>query len=282
MDMTGSNTLVAGSAGFIGSHLVERLPEAEGFDMRTGQDGLDFELVKQAVKGKELVFHLANKPAHRLSVENPYDVAKNNYLITLNFAEACRLFDVKMVFASSFSVYGKQAPPFREDMPMQPDTPYGVTKQACEEMLKMYHETYGMDVVVVRPSNVWGERDYLHEPLQVLPTWVRNAKEGKPLVVYGQNTARDFTHISDFVSGTLLASKQKGWDVFNIAAGKEIRLLDVAKAISGNIVIKPLPKFEAERWFGGNSKARELLGWEPKVDFWNAFRAYLQERLEEK
>ncbi len=271
--------LVAGSAGFIGSHLMKKLKGAEGFDIRTGQDGLDFELVKKSVKGKHLVFHLANKPAHRLSVENPYDVAKNNYMITLNFAEACRLHDVPMVFASSFSVYGKQAPPFREDMPMEPDTPYGVTKQASEELLRMYHDTYGMDIIVVRPSNIWGERDYLHEPLQALPTWVGNVKQGKPLTVFGKNTTRDFTHISDFIEGILLASKKKGWDVFNLAAGKEIRLLDIAQAISENVIVRPLPKHEAERWYGDNSKAKRELGWSPKIKFWQALAEYCRKRL---
>ncbi|MBI4170423.1 MAG: NAD-dependent epimerase/dehydratase family protein [Candidatus Aenigmarchaeota archaeon] len=273
------STLVTGSAGFIGSHLAERLLDAEGFDIRTGQDGLDFELVNQAVRGKELVFHLANIPAHRLSIDNPYEITKNNFLATLNFAEACRMHDVKMVFASSFSVYGKQKPPFKEDMPMQPDTPYGVTKQACEELLKMYHETYGMDVIIVRPSNIWGSRDYLHEPMQVLPTWVNNAKRGKPLTVFGENTTRDFTHIDDFIAGILLASKRNGWDVFNIAAGKEIRLVDVAMTISDNIIVKPLPRHEAERWYGDNTHARTVLDWEPKTAFWDAFREYCRQRL---
>ncbi len=271
--------LVAGSAGFIGSHLMERLPHAETFDIKTGQNGLDFDLVKRCVKNKELVFHLANMPAHRLSVENPYEIAKNNFMITLNFAEACRQSDTKMVFASSFSVYGKQAPPFREDMPMQPDTPYGVTKQACEEMLKMYNETYGMDIIIVRPSNVWGSRDYLHEPLQVLPTWINNARDGKPLIVFGGNTTRDFTHINDFIAGILLASQRNGWDIFNLAAGKEIKLLDIAKAVSDNVTVKPLPKYEAERWSGDNTKARTVLGWEPETEFWSAFRQYCRERL---
>ncbi len=271
--------LVAGSAGFIGSHICGRLAFAEKFDIRTGQDGLDFGLVKSMVEGKRLVIHLANKPAHRLSVNNPYEIAKNNYLITLNFAEACRLSDASMVFASSCSVYGKQAVPFRENMDMKPDTPYGVTKQASEELLKMYHDTYGLDITVIRPSNVWGEGDILHEPMQVIPTWIKSEKEGKPLVVFGENTTRDFTHISDFTEGFLLACRPKGWNVYNLSSGKERKLLDIAAAISGNVVVKPLAAFEAEKWQVDNSKARRELGWEPKIEFWHALSEYCMQNL---
>lgn len=273
------NCLVAGGAGFIGSHLVERRG-GDIFDLRTGQDGRDFSLVKKHVKGKEIVFHLANIPAHRLSITTPYDIIHNNYLTTLNFAEACRLFDVKMVFTSSFGVYGGK-PPFKEDGLLNPGTPYGIAKKSCEELLKGYHELYGLEVIIVRPSNVWGERDYLHEPLQVLPTWINNVKEGKELVVYGENTTRDFTHIDDFLEGMLLASKQKGFEIFNIASGKEVKLLDIAHFLSDKVVVKPLPDFEVERWCGDVTKAKKVLGWEPKKDFWEEFKKYVPEMLEE-
>lgn len=273
--------LVTGGAGFIGSHLVEKLKNSAVFDLRTGQDGLNFETVKDYVKGKELVFHLANIPAHRLSVNNPYDIIKNNFLITLNFAEACRVFDAKMVFASSFGVYGSREPPFREDMPLEPKTPYGVAKKSCEELLQMYHERYGLNIIIVRPSNVWGGRDYLHEPLQVLPLWIRNLKEKKPLIVHGTETTRDFTHISDFVDGIILAGKQKGFDVFNLASGKEIRLYDIAKFLTHDITVKPLPQYEIKRWFGDVSKAKNILGWTPKKDFWKELKKYVSDRLKE-
>ena len=266
------DVLIAGGAGFIGSHLVERIG-GEVFDLRTGQDGLDFESVKSRVKGKEMVFHLANMPAHRLSVSSPREIIHNNYLTTLNFAEACRLFDVKIVFTSSFGVYGKKIP-FREDSPISPETPYGVAKKASEELLRVYHELYGLDMVVVRPSNVWGERDYLHEPLQVLPLWIKNVREGKELVVYGEKTTRDFTHISDFLDGLLKASGQKGFEIFNIASGQETRLLDIATFLSDKVVVKPLPRYEVERWKGDITKAREVLGWSPKKDFWEELKKY--------
>lgn len=272
-----SNILITGSAGFIGSNLAKRI-QAESFDIRTGQNGLDFDLVKKAVAGKELVFHMANIPAHRLSVENPYEVMKNNYLITLNFAEACRMHDVKIVFASSFSVYGQQENPFSEDMKMKPDTPYGVTKKACEELLQHYHEMYGTDVIVIRPSNVWGPGDELHEPMQVLPIWVNAVREKKPITVHGENTTRDFTHIDDFVDGMLLASQETGFDVFNVCSGKEIRLLDIANAITDKIKITELPKYETEQWVGDNSKL-EKLGWKPKKDFWKELEIYCQNRI---
>jgi UDP-glucose 4-epimerase len=273
-------TLIAGSSGFIGSHLCQKMPQAQKFDIRSGQDGLNFDIVKEYASGKDVIFHLANIPAHRLSVENPYEIAKNNYLLTLNFAEACRVCDVKkMVFASSCGVYGKLQPPFREDMNLQPDTPYGVTKKASEELLKMYHDMYGIDIIIVRPSNVWGDGDYLHEPEQVIPTWIKNAKSGKPLILYGEETTRDFTHISDFVEGITLASSANRFNIFNISSGKEIRLLDVAQAISEDVVVKQLPNYEASRWFAENKKAKEMLGWRLNIDFWPEFSKYCQKHL---
>jgi len=262
--------LIAGGAGFIGSHLVNKVG-GDVFDLRTGQDARSFDLVKQHVQGKDLVYHLANIPAHRLSVNNPYEVMENNYIATLNFAEACRLADVKLVFASSFGVYGKQPLPFKEGSELKPDTPYGVTKKSSEEILKIYHDLYGLDIIIIRPSNVWGENDCLHEPLQVLPTWINNVKDGKELVVFGENTTRDFTHISDFIDGLVLSSSQKGFEIFNIASGKEIKLLDVANYLSDNVVVKPLPKTEIERWRGDITKAKTVLGWKPKKNFWRKF-----------
>ena len=267
------SVLIAGGAGFIGSHLTEKIG-GEVFDLKTGQDGRELEAVKKAVKGKELVFHLANFPAHRLSVGNPHEIVRNNYLTTLNFAEACRLEGARMVFASSFGVYGKQDPPFSESSRLAPETPYGVAKKSCEELLKVYHDLYGMDIIIVRPSNVWGERDHLHEPLQVLPTWVRLAKGGKPLVVHGENTSRDFTHIDDFIEGILLASSKLGFNVYNLASGKEVRLVEIARFLSDNIKVEPLSGTEVERWCGDITKAREELGWEPKRNFWEEFRSY--------
>ncbi|MBI4021192.1 MAG: NAD-dependent epimerase/dehydratase family protein [Candidatus Aenigmarchaeota archaeon] len=270
-------TLVAGGAGFIGSHLVERVG-GDVFDLRTGQDARNLDTVKQAVQGKDLVFHLANIPAHRLSVERPQEVMHNNYLSTLNFAEACRIHDAKMVFFSSFGVYGKQRLPFAEDSLLQPGTPYGVAKKASEELLAIYRTLYGLEVVIVRPSNVWGDRDYLHEPLQVLPLWIRQVKAGKEIVVYGDKTTRDFTHISDFLDGVVAASRQKA-GIFNISSGKETLLLDIAHSLTDRVTVKPLPPAEVERWCGDTTRAREVLGWQAKRDFWEEFKKYAAKRL---
>ena len=92
--------------------------------------------------------------------------------------------------------------------------------------------------------------------------------------MYGEKTTRDFTHISDFLDGLLKASGQKGFEIFNIASGREVRLLDIAKSLSDKVVLKPLPRHEVERWRGDISKAREVLAWQPKKDFWEEFKKY--------
>lgn len=269
---------IAGGAGFIGSHLTKHVG-GEVFDLRTGQDARDKKQVDAFVRDKTLVYHLANMPAHRLSMDTPARVMENNYLATLRFAEACRRFDVKMVFASSFGVYGRQPIPFAEDGVLKPLTPYGVAKKSCEELLQLYHEQYGVEIVIVRPSNVWGDGDHLHQPLQVLPIWIERVKAHEPLVVFGEKTSRDFTHVSDFVRGTVSAGAHDRFDIFNIASGKEIRLVDIAKNLSDNVQIRELPGYEVDRWQGDISKAKRLLGWEPEKDFWTEFTHYKEKRL---
>ncbi len=277
--MDGEGILVAGGSGSIGTGIMEGLPKAQNFDKREGHDGLDFDAVRHAVKGKDMVFHLANIPAHRLSKDRPREVSMVNFNVTMNFLEACRINDIKMVFASSFGVYGRQEPPFSEEMLPRPETPYGVAKFACEDMMRVYNELYGMDLIVVRPSNVWGPKDYLHEPMQVLPLWAEKVKRGETIIVHGDRTSRDFTHISDFVDGFMRASQQGGFQVFNLSSGKEIRLLDVARFMTDKVEVVQLPGYETCRWVGDISKSRRVLGYDPKVDFWEGLEGYCRERI---
>ncbi len=268
-----SRITIFGGSGFIGTNLASELKkqshEVINFDRRDKENPRDILTAQvpldDCVKEADVVFHLAAIPAHRLSVNSPFEIINNNYLTTLHIAEACRKFNKKLIYASSFSVYGNQRVPWQETDALHSHTPYSHCKIACEDMLKVYHRLYGLKVIICRLSNVYGEFEELHQPLQVLPIWLKCRKEKKPLKVYGEKTTRDFTHVQDIISALILLMDKDGLDIYNVCCGKERRLIDIARLISEKIEILPLPEYEAIRWVGDNSKLKRL-GWKPQFD----------------
>jgi len=283
------NVLITGGSGFIGTNLRKALIKNDHnvkiFDKRKS----DFnEFPKDIIKNHphllsdirwaDVVFHLAAIPAHRLSVEEPCGLIHNNYNTTLNVVEYCKHLNKKLIYASSFSVYGKQKGLWNEDMPLFQDTPYAHTKVVAEDLIKLYHKLYGLKAIIIRFSNVYGPWEELHEPMQVLPTWFENFKKNEHLVVHGEETTRDFTHVTDIVDAlVLLVDYDTNFEIFNICKGEQVKLLDVAKAISNNIVIKELPNYEASQWVGDHSKITKKLGWQPKRNIFD----YIKEKKEE-
>lgn len=265
-----SRIAVFGGGGFLGVNLCKALRkkghDVISIDKRNGMDILNWnDEIENYIKNCDLCFHLAAIPAHRLSVEDPYDVIYNNYIVTLNIAQACSFYQKKLIYASSFSVYGKQEVPWTEDMPLQSDTPYAHAKVACEDLLRLFSKLYGANIIITRFSNVYGEHEELHQPIQVLPIWFKAYKEGKPIKVMGETTTRDWTYVGDVVNALLILMDQDGFDVFNICRGKEISLMNIAKIFCDDIEVLPLPEYEAVRWVGDNSKMRSL-GWKPMME----------------
>lgn len=278
------NFLVIGGSGFIGSNLVKQLKKEKNkddglvnIDIRDALyfDARNEKQMENYTKDTDIVIHCGNIPAHRLSMSDPYSIIENNYNATLGIAEAVRKSKQckKIIFLSSFSVYGnKNIPPWTEDMQTQPITPYSLCKIQCEELLQKYHEWYGLDVIIIRPTTVYGPNERLHEPLTVLPLWFDAIKEEKPLIVYGKDTVRDWTHVYDIVQGILLASRKTDFEIYNLCSNNPIKLLDIANFLSDNVIVKELPQYETSQWWGSFDKAKKELEWEPVCDFW----AYLK------
>mgnify|MGYP001577230992 CR=1 FL=1 len=219
------------------------------------------------------VCHLAAQAGVRHSLEEPRDYERSNVLGTLNILEQCRWQGVKdLVFASSSSVYGDgNKVPYREDdRADKPISIYAATKKANEEMAYTYHRLFGLNVTGLRFFTVYGPWG---RPDMGVFQFVEKVAEKKPIEVYNfGKMARDFTYVDDIVSGVKAAlDKSFPYEIFNLARGESVNLLDYIKEVEKNFgretekIMKPLPAGDMEVTSADISKAKEMLGYEPKV-----------------
>jgi nucleoside-diphosphate-sugar epimerase len=298
MSSTGK-VLVTGGGGFIGSHLVERVLR-DGLDARvldnfaTGHrvnlaaveadveliegDIQSYERVHNAVRGCEVVFHLAALPSVPRSIQDPLTSTASNVTGTLNVLLASRDEGVRrVVFSSSSSVYGPQREyPQREDAAARPISPYGVSKLAAEGYCRAFTQVYGLETVALRYFNVFGPRqDPLSQYSAVIPKFITAVLEGERPVIFGDGEqSRDFTYVDNTVEGTLLASTADGvaGDTFNLACGEATtlnQLLDHIREISAKdveAIYEERQPGDLQRSQADISRAREALGYQPEVD----------------
>jgi nucleoside-diphosphate-sugar epimerase len=299
MAVTGARALVTGGGGFIGAHLVERLLR-EGFSVRvldnfaTGDrenlvpvldeielvegDIQSYERVHTAVKGCEVVFHLAALPSVPRSVQDPLTSNASNVTGTLNVLLTARDEEVRrVVLASSSSVYGANPDlPKREDMPTIPIAPYAVSKLAAENYGRSFYNVYGLETVALRYFNIFGPRqDPLSQYAAVIPRFITAVLDGGQPLIHGDgDQSRDFTYIDNAVEANVLAAAAPdvAGETFNIACGDRISLNDLIgelEAITGE-QITPLHDEgrpgDVRHSLADISRAREKLGYEPAVD----------------
>jgi UDP-glucose 4-epimerase len=246
--------LVTGGAGFIGSHLVDRLA-AEGHQVRV-VDNLssgrlenlahrrDVEVIvgdlknprdaQRAVRGVDAFFHLAANPEERVSTTSPDVHFSENVVATFNLLEAMRKSGVtQLVFASSSSVYGEPDEiPVGEDAPVRPVSVYGASKAACEHMIHAYARLYGIRAVVLRYANVVGPRLRHGVVYDFVVKLVRNPRE---LEILGDGRqVRSFIHIDDAVEATVIAWKKSAghFEVYNVASEDWITVDEVADIVA--------------------------------------------------
>lgn len=291
--------VVTGAAGFIGSHLAERLL-AEGHEVAGVDNFADYypERLKRAnlagclgkpgftlleadlleIDLKELlgaagaIFHQAAQAGVRASWgENFRIYTDSNVLGTQRLLEAARAVGLpKFIYASSSSVYGDASQlPAREDARPQPVSPYGVSKLAAEHLCYLYFKNFGVPTVCLRYFTVYGERQ---RPDMAFNRFLRWGAQGVPIKLYGDGEqSRDFTYVGDVVESNLLALKGRGGGVYNIGGGSRVTINQVLGMVE-RLLGRPLlvnrqatQKGDVRHTAADTTLARSELGYEPKV-----------------
>lgn len=296
--------LVTGGAGFIGSHIAERLLSQGNFvrildNFSSGKEKNisfsknlpkgSFELIKgdiqdsdtcfKATRGMEYVFHQAALRSVPKSMENPHEYDKVNIGGTLTMLESALKNKVRsFVFASSSSIYGdtQNFPESEKEYPLL-ISPYALTKLTGEFYCQIFAKNYGLNTVALRYFNVFGPRQALDDEYAVvIPKFITSLLKDQSPPVYGTGKqSRDFTFVGNVVDANLLAASRKGISgcVFNVALGKDYSILDLLENLNKILKkqVKPLflppRKGDVFRTLADLSKAKKLLGYQPKMGF---------------
>jgi dTDP-glucose 4,6-dehydratase len=298
----GKTVLVTGAAGFIGSHLTERLVHG-GYEVRVlvrynGRDDRghldafpreiqrsievhrgdlkDPEAVRHAVAGCAWVFHLGALIAIPYSYQNPYDVVQTNVLGTAHVLDACRSSEAleRLVLTSTSEVYGTaQYVPIDEKHPLRGQSPYAATKIAADALGESYHRAFGLPVTILRPFNTFGPRQSARA---IVPTIISQALLRPHVRLGSLDPRRDLTYVKDTVSGFLAiaACDAALGRVVNIGRGADLSIGDLVQRIAARLGqpirietdtarLRPANS-EVGCLLAGTSLARELWGWTPR------------------
>lgn len=296
-ELNGKNILVTGGAGFVGSHIVDRLSSQNNVivldNLFTGLlsnlekskdrvkfvkgDVLDKALLKDLVADIDYIFHLAANVGNIRSIKDPYFDMDANIKGTLNLLEACRGSHIKrLVYAGSAACYGEaKYLPIDEDHPLNPESPYAVSKMAAEKYCLAYHKVHGIPTAVVRFFNIYGPRQDTSQYANAIPIFLDKFKNGESITVYGDGEqTRDFIFVGDIVTGNLLAATEPAavGGIFNIATGKGTsinQLVDSIRKVSGiqgKVTYLPARAGEVKHSRADIKKASKILGYHPQTN----------------
>jgi NAD dependent epimerase/dehydratase len=308
--------LVTGADGFIGSHLTEELVR-QGYDVKAFVYYNSFNLwgwldhsplknefevfagdirdpfgVKEAMKGCDIVLHLAALIAIPYSYHSPATYIDTNIKGTLNVLQAARELNIqKVVHTSTSEVYGTaKFVPITEDHPLQGQSPYSASKISADQLAMSFYYSFNTPVAIIRPFNTYGPRQSARA---VIPTIITQIASGKRKIKLGSlHPTRDFNYVKDTVNGFISVMKHDRsiGEVINIGSNFEVSIGETTKLIAeimgvdieietDDARIRP-EKSEVERLWADNSKAKALLGWEPKYGGKEGFKRGLKETIE--
>ena len=257
------NILVTGGAGFIGSHVSEKLIElgemvtiiddlSAGLeenlpkDVRFCQIGIENSRCEEIFKNGcfDAVIHLAAQVSVGISIEKPILDATVNIIGLLNMLDLSRRYGVKkFIFASSAAVYGdKKQLPVREDEELDPKSPYGISKRVGELYTLKWEELYGLVTLCFRFSNVYGPRQTAGQDGSVIPGFIENARAGKPLKINGDGgQSRDFIYVEDVAAGIIAGIHSGARGIYNLSSNSRHSLNELISLLKKN-----LPEFSTE------------------------------------
>jgi len=262
--------LVTGGAGFMGSWLVDELIKRGhqvvsadnllGGNERNVNRECKFvkadmrirDRVSEVVKGVDVIFHLAAYAAEGQSFFSPVAINEINIVPMNNLlVEAINNGVESFVFTSSMAVYGAQKPPFREDLPREPEDPYGAAKAYCETMLEIFARTYGLHYTILRPHNVYGPRQNTADPYRnVLGIWINRILRNKPPLIYGRgNQTRAFSYVEDVtpaIANAAFHEKANG-QIINVGSDEVTSINDACQALLDIMGSGLRPTYEAPR-----------------------------------
>jgi UDP-glucose 4-epimerase len=284
------SVLITGGAGFIGSHLADRLVETCEVtildDLSGGSrehvpaqaelieaDIRDETIVKRALDDVDTVFHLAARVSVSDSIERPIETHEVNLDAALNLLEFAPA-DTEIVLASSTAIYGEPSSlPVTETDHKEPASPYGLDKLSADHFFRLYSDLYDTETTVLRYFNVYGSRQRSGQYGGVVSIFVDQALSGGPITVHGDGTqTRDFIHVDDIVDANIHAANADiSGEAFNIGTGTEISILELAETVRRvadvdvEIVHEPARSGDVERSRSDFSKAKRELGFSPTV-----------------
>jgi UDP-glucose 4-epimerase len=232
--------------------------------------------LQEAMEGAELVFHLASGSLPQSSNRDPQADVQVNLLGALKVFEAARQAQVQrlVMVSSGGTVYGvPQQVPIAEGHPTEPTCSYGISKLAIEKYVALYRQLHGLDGLVLRVANPYGERQRLDATQGVVPVFLGKALRGEPLQIWGDgSTVRDFLHISDVVTALLAAAHYQGEErLFNVGSGEGLSLNQLVELLRAELQRPLAVEYLPARGFDVPTnvlcieRARRCLGWNPKV-----------------
>ena len=305
--MRDKNVLVTGGAGFIGSHLCEELLKENRVicvdNLSTGDcrnvehlmGNKNFKFIEHDVSKPlelrekiDLIFHMAS-PASPVDYQRlPVETMMVNSFGTYNMLNLAKEKKSRFLLASTSEVYGDpEEHPQKESYwghvnPTGPRSCYDESKRFAEALTLAYHRIHKIDVKIARIFNTFGPRMRKNDG-RAIPNFVTQALNNEPITVYGDGKqTRSFCYVSDMVEVLIKLMESEFFDVFNLGNPDEMKIIDVAERVKGmvgsksDIVFKPLPKDDPARRKPDIKKAKEKLGWEPKMGFEEGLRKTIE------
>ena len=286
-------SIVTGGAGFIGSHIVEKLKrldhmvvvidneysDNDNFHWRKDTlnvniDITDYKALKKAFTGADYVFHLAAEARIGPAIENPVNALNINTIGTCNVLQCAREVGAKKVlYSSTSSGYGLNEAPNIETQPDDCLNPYSVSKVAGEKLCKMYTDLYGLNTIIFRYFNVFGERaPRKGQYAPVTGIFLRQKAAGEPLTIVGDGEQRrDYIYVKDVANANVMAAISNPDDdaygqVYNVGSGKNYSVNEIASFISDDTINIPPRIGEARNSLANIDKIKKTFAWKPEVD----------------